>query len=189
VAAVPAPPATTVLTVGHSTHALEEFLALLAAGGVELIADVRRFPGSRRLPHFGSEALAAALGRAGVDYEHLPALGGRRRPVPGSLNGGWENAAFRGYADHMATPEFGAGLARLEELARERRAAIMCAEAPWWRCHRRLVSDALVVRGWEVRHLMPGRPPSPHELTPFALVGPGRALTYPPAQGELVPAR
>jgi uncharacterized protein (DUF488 family) len=142
---------------------------------------VRRFPGSKRLPHFNAEALRAALG---ADYEHFPELGGRRSRVPGSPNGGWEVAAFQGYADHMASEEFARGLERLEAWAAQRSVAVMCAEAPWWRCHRRLLADALLVRGHEVRHILgPERAPR-HELTEFAHVEDGR-LTYPPRQLEL----
>jgi uncharacterized protein (DUF488 family) len=178
-------------TIGHSTRERDELVALLRAHGVDAIADVRRFPGSKRLPHFNAEALRAALG---PNYEHFPELGGRRSRVPGSPNGGWEVAAFQGYADHMASEEFARGLARLEAWAREpplgsklpglapgRSVAVMCAEAPWWRCHRRLLADALLVRGWDVRHILgPERAPA-HELTEFAHVEDGR-LTYPPAQ-------
>jgi uncharacterized protein (DUF488 family) len=139
---------------------------------------VRRFPGSKRLPHFNAEALRAALGDA---YQHFPELGGRRSRVPGSPNGGWEVAAFQGYADHMASDEFARGLARLEAWAAGRSVAVMCAEAPWWRCHRRLLADALLVRGHEVRHIMDTREAAPHELTEFAHVEDGR-VTYPPAQ-------
>lgn len=174
-----------VLTVGHSTHALPAFLALLDGAGVELLADVRRFPGSRRLPQFGREALEGALAGTGVGYAHLEALGGRRRPRADSVNGGWENASFRGYADHLGSEELARGLERLEELAARRRVAVMCAEAPWWRCHRWLLSDVLLVRGWDVVHVGPGGRRAPHALSPWAVVGPGAALTYPPAQGEL----
>ena len=146
------------------------------------MADVRRRPGSRRLPWFGEAALRASLPEAGIAYAHLPALGGRRTRRPDSLNGGWENASFQGYADHMASPEFAEGLARLEALARSASTAFMCAEAPWWRCHRRLIADALVVRGWDVRHLLPGGRVAPHALTDFAVVGEGGGLTYPPPQ-------
>ena len=144
------------------------------------LADVRRFPGSRRHPHFNSESLAGAVPL----YVHLPGLGGRRARVAGSPNGGWEVGAFQGYADHMATPEFAAGLVRLEALGRAAPTAMMCAEAAWWRCHRRLVADALVVRGWEVVHLAAGGRAVRHELTPFA-VRDGERLSYPPAQGTL----
>ncbi|HEX8101602.1 MAG TPA: DUF488 domain-containing protein [Solirubrobacteraceae bacterium] len=171
--------------MGHSTQELDAFVELLRGAGVGGIADVRRFPGSRRLPWFNAEALAESLPAAGIGYAHLPALGGRRSRVPGSVNGGWENAAFQGYADWMATPEFAEGLVRLQALARSAPTAFMCAEAPWWRCHRRLVADALVARGWEVRHLLPGGRIAAHELTAFAVVGVDGSLTYPPAQLSL----
>ncbi len=176
---------TTVLTVGHSTHPPDALLALLRGAGVELVADVRRHPGSRRLPHVGAETLAGLLAGAGIGREHLEALGGRRRPVPGSVNDGWEHEAFRGYADWMASEAFRAGLARLEALAAGRRTAVMCAEGPWWRCHRRLVADALVARGHRVEHVAPDGRVTEHALTPFAVAGPGGALTYPrqPALG------
>ena len=176
---------TTVLTVGHSTHPPEALLALLSGAGVELVADVRRYPGSRRLPHVRADALRELLAGGGVRWEHLEALGGRRRPVPASVNDGWEHESFRGYADWMAGPEFATGLARLEALAAERRTAVLCSEALWWRCHRRLVADALVARGHAVEHLGPDGRLTPHALTPFAVVGPGGALTYPrqPALG------
>jgi len=151
---------------------------------VHALADVRRFPGSRRLPHFNAEALRAALPEAGIAYEHMPELGGRRSRVPGSPNGGWENAAFQGYADHMASEEFARGLARLEAWAAERSVAVMCAEAPWWRCHRRLVADALVARGWTVCHILGEQRGAEHELTAFARLEDGR-LTYPPEQLSL----
>ena len=157
-------------------------MALVRGAGGEAIADVRRFPGSRRHPHFASEALAASLPEHGLAYDHIPELGGRRKRVEGSPNGGWEHPAFQGYADHMASEEFARGLSALEDLARGRPTAYMCSEGPWWRCHRRLVSDALLVRGWEVVHVMPDGRPVAHELTPFAVVGEGGALTYPPAQ-------
>jgi uncharacterized protein (DUF488 family) len=172
-------------TVGHSTHALDAFVALLRGAGVEAVADVRRYPGSRRSPWFAREALAASLPGEGIEYVHLEPLGGRRSVVPGSPNGGWDNAAFQAYADHMATPEFAAGLAQLERLARRRATAVMCAEATWWRCHRRLIADALVVRGWTVRHIGPDGGLTDHELTDFAVVEPG-TLTYPPVQTELL---
>lgn len=169
------------LTVGHSTHSLSELVELLAQHGVEALADVRRHPGSRRLPHFNREALERELP---IAYAHFPELGGRRRPRPDSPNAAWEVEAFRGYADHMASPEFAAGLARLEALAAERRTAIMCAEGLWWRCHRRLVADALTVRGWRVLHVAPDGRTVEHALPDFAVVEDGR-LTYPPAQAEL----
>ena len=151
---------------------------------MDALADVRRFPGSRRLPHFNAEALRDALPPAGIAYEHLPALGGRRSRVPGSPKGGWENAAFQGYADHMASEEFARGLERLGAWAAERRVAVMCAEAPWWRCHRRLVADALVARGCTVCHIVGPGSATEHELTSFAHLEGGR-LTYPPGQLSL----
>lgn len=174
----------TAYTVGHSTHELQAFAALLRGAGVDGIADVRRWPRSRRHPQFDDDALAVELPLRGIAYDHLPALGGRRRPLRGSPNDGWEQEAFRGYADHMASAEFAAGIDALEGLAARRPTAVMCAEAPWWRCHRRLVADALVVRGWSVVHVGPDGRATPHELPPFAVVADGR-LTYPPPQLRL----
>jgi uncharacterized protein (DUF488 family) len=173
-----------IFTVGHSTHALDAFVALLQGAGVEGIADVRAYPGSRRMPHFGREELERTLPGIGIRYRHLPALGGRRRPAPDSPNGGWNNGQFRGYADHMASDEFLAGRAALEALAAERPTAAMCAEGPWWHCHRRLLADALLARGHEVAHLHPDGRVEAHRLTEFALVD-GDSLTYPPPQGSL----
>jgi uncharacterized protein (DUF488 family) len=174
-----------VFTVGHSTHSLEELLALLAGHGVARLADVRRFPRSRRHPQFNLESLRDA---PGIDYRHLPALGGRRRPRPDSPNGGWEHPAFRGYADHALTPEFAAGLAELLALAAERPTAVMCAEAPWWRCHRRLIADRLAALGWTVCHIGPDGGLTGHVLPDFAVVQPDATILYPPAQGTLLPA-
>ena len=173
-----------ILTVGHSTRAPGELEAVLDGHAVAVVLDVRAHPGSRRMPHFGREALEGSLAGAGLDYEHLPELGGRRRPAPESPNGGWRNEQFRGYADHMATAEFQRGLVRAMAAARERRCALMCAEAPWWRCHRRLTADALVVRGWRVLHVIGAGPPTAHELTEFAVLD-GELITYPPAQATI----
>jgi uncharacterized protein (DUF488 family) len=175
----------TLHTIGHSTHPLDQFVALLERPGVEALADVRRYPGSRRLPHFARETLAPALAAEGIHYEHLPELGGRRAPRPGSPNGGWRVGQFQGYADHLATAEFAAGVARLEALAAELPTAVMCAEWDFHRCHRRLLSDALVVRGWRVLHIGPRGETTPHALTEFAAVGEDGALTYPPVQTTL----
>jgi uncharacterized protein (DUF488 family) len=175
----------TIYTIGHSTRSAEEFLELLQPAGVTLVADVRAFPSSRRHPQFNGPALAEYLRGAGIGYRHLPGLGGRRSPVPVSPNGGWHETAFQGYADHMATPEFQRALADLEAPSRETPTAIMCAEAVWWRCHRRLIADALVVRGWEVEHLGVGDEPAVHQLTGFAVLGPDRTVTYPPVQESL----
>lgn len=172
------------LTVGHSTHALEDFLALLREAGVAALADVRRHPGSRRHPQFGGEALESALARAGVAYRHLPQLGGRRAPAPDSANDGWRVAGFRGYADHLRSEEFCEGRAALEALAREHRTAVMCAEAQWWRCHRRLIADVLVFAGHGVHHLMPDGRLIAHEPPPFAVRADDGLPTYPAAAQE-----
>jgi uncharacterized protein (DUF488 family) len=148
---------------------------------------VRRFPGSRRNPQYNADALAAALAAGGIEYDHAAELGGFRTPRPDSINGGWEQPAFRGYADYMVTLEFAAALERLERAAAERPTSIMCAEAQWWRCHRRLIADALTVRGWRVLHLGLGAQPVVHALTPFSRVDDDGALTYPPAQEQLTP--
>ena len=176
-----------VLTVGHSTHSLTDLLALLRRHEVRALADVRRHPGSRRLPHFNREVLERELPASGIAYEHLPELGGHRRPRPDSANSGWDAGGFRGYADHMDSEEFATGLERLEALAAERRTVVMCAEGLWWRCHRRLIADALVARGWRMRHIAPDGRLTDHELPAFAVVEGGR-VSYPPAQGELAPA-
>jgi uncharacterized protein (DUF488 family) len=171
-------------TVGHSTHAIEAFLALLEGAGVEAIADVRRYPGSRRNPQFAAAALRASLAEAGRDYHELgEELGGRRRPAKGSPNGGWRVEQFRGYADHMASAVFADGLERLERIAAARPTAVMCAEGDWHRCHRRMVADAMLVRGWHVAHLRPGGELEAHELTGFAVVA-GERITYPPGAGR-----
>jgi uncharacterized protein (DUF488 family) len=167
-----------IFTVGHSNRSLDALLGLLHEGEVELLADVRTRPGSQRLPHFSRPALEALLPGRGVGYVHLPELGGFRRPRPDSPNDGWQNRAFRGYADYMATPEWEAGLERLIGLAGERRTAVMCAEAVPWRCHRNLIADALVVRGLAVTHLLGPGQTQPHRLTPFAQIIDGR-ITYP----------
>lgn len=166
-----------VYTLGHSTLALDEFLALLRAHAITGIADVRRFPASRRHPHFGREALAAALERASLCYDWLPGLGGRRRPRGDSPHTAWRNEGFRGYADHMQSTEFADALDALVRLGETRPTAIMCAEALPYRCHRQLVADALVARGVEVRHVIGAGTPGRHALTPFARVV-GHELIY-----------
>lgn len=174
----------TIWTVGHSTRSWEEFIALLRVHRIDAIADVRRFPGSRRYPWFASESLADTLPEEGIAYRWLPQLGGRRRAVPDSPNGAWRNAAFQGYADHMASAEFAEGLQALLALAAARRTAMMCAEAVWWRCHRRLVSDLLQHRGWQVLHIVDPRPAQEHPGHPDARPA-GDGLVYPPRQAGL----
>jgi uncharacterized protein (DUF488 family) len=173
-----------IFSIGHSTHELTEFVGLLRAHRVEQVADVRAHPGSKRLPWYNRQALARELLAHDLLYAHLSQLGGRRRPSPNSPNGGWEVEGFRGYADHMAGAEFAAGVEALQALARRRPTAMMCAEGLWWRCHRRLVSDALTVDGWEVVHIGPKGGATTHELTPFAVREPG-GLTYPRARTSL----
>ena len=174
----------TVWTVGHSTRAAEEFLGLLRAHGVDAIADVRRFPGSRRHPHFGRDQLEPFLTANGIHYAWMPELGGRRSPAKDSRNTGWRVAAFRGYADYMETPAFSDAMARLLELASSRRTAVMCAEALWWQCHRRLISDWLVARGHEVMHIESATKASPHRLIAPARIVDGR-LSYEAEQTDL----
>ena len=165
-------------TVGHSTRSLRDFLQLLQAHNVDILADVRTIPKSRRHPHFAGDALSAALTYAGLRYVHLPGLGGLRRARPDSLNAGWSNASFRGYADHMASEAFATGLETLLSLTDEGGVAVMCAEAVPWRCHRSLIADALLVRGLSVEHILSPRATQPHHLTPFASVD-GLHITYP----------
>ena len=153
-------------TVGHGTLAADQFAALVSGAHVELVADVRRYPGSRRHPHFAGDAMAAWLPGHGIAYHWLPALGGRRRVVPGSPNVGLRNEQFRAYADHMGTPAFADAVAELLDLARHRLTAVLCAEAVWWRCHRRLLGDHLVlVAGVPVDHLFHDGRLVPHEPT------------------------
>ena len=156
-----------VYTIGHSTRALDDFLSLLKREGIELLGDIRTFPMSRRYPHFNSDNLGAALRASGIEYRHLPALGGRRTPRKDSENTLWRNAGFRGYADYMETDEFRDALSDLIKLSATKRVAIMCAEAVPWRCHRNLVSDALVAAGTPVKHILDAKV-TEHSLTPFA---------------------
>lgn len=170
--------AATVWTLGHSTRPIGEMLAVLRAHGITQVADVRRFPGSRRQPQYGSAAFARSLARAGIAYLWLPALGGRRRPSPASPNQGWRHPAFRGYADHLDTDEFSAGLLELLMAAQAQPTALMCAERLWWRCHRRLIADVLVALGLQVVHIRDAAAAEPHRLAPPARLRRGR-LTYP----------
>ena len=168
----------TLYTIGHSTRTIEEFLDLLAAHHIQELVDVRTVPKSRHNPQFGQDQLPPALAQAGIAYTHLKSLGGLRHPSGDSINLGWQNLAFRGYADYMATLEFQQGLQDLEEHAAKKTVAIMCAEALWWRCHRSLIADALMVQGWQVLHIQSRKTARPHELTSFLKVEDGK-LTYP----------
>ena len=164
-------------TIGHSTRAIDELIEAMQSFEIQLIADVRSFPGSRRYPQFNKENLRASLSGAGVEYQHFRELGGRRRAKPDSLNLAWRNEAFRGYADFMETVEFREGIARLLDVAGRRCTAIMCAEAVWWRCHRSLISDYLRAQGIEVTHIMGVGKSEPHPFTPVARIVNGK-LSY-----------
>jgi len=160
----------TIWTIGHSTRPLEVFLEPHAFEGVEAIADVRRFPGSRRQPQYGQAALGASLAEKGVEYRWIEALGGRRRPRPDSANTAWRNLSFRGYADHMESAGFRRGMDELLELAARKRTAMMCSEALWWRCHRSMISDALKTDGWEVLHVFSDGHVAEHPFTSAATI-------------------
>jgi len=169
-------------TIGHSTRGIDDFILLLKESKIGAIADVRMFPGSRRYPHFGREALAKSLEDAGIRYEHFPELGGRRKASPDSKNTAWRNESFRGYADYMETEDFRKGIERLGETAKQDGpVAIMCAEAVWWRCHRSLISDYLKARGVEVLHILDHDKVEPHPFTSAAKIVNGE-LSY----GELL---
>ena len=171
-----------IFSLGHSTRSLDELVALLREHHVGVLADVRTAPGSRRLPQFGRTSLTAELPQRGIAYVHIPELGGFRRPRPDSRNTAWRNESFRGYADHMESPEFQFGLGRLLDLRDgpdgPRSVAMMCAEAVPWRCHRGLVADALLARGVTVQHILGPGATRPHTLTPFAVVN-GTDTFYP----------
>jgi uncharacterized protein (DUF488 family) len=165
-------------TVGHSTRAIDEFISLIQANDIKLLADVRSLPGSRRYPQFNREMLASSLGKAGIHYEHFPELGGRRKPRSDSRNRAWRNASFRGYADYMETEEFRKGVERLLDLAAGAGpTAIMCAEAVWWRCHRSLISDYLKAADIEVMHILDANKVEPHPYTSAARIVNGK-LSY-----------
>lgn len=167
----------TLWTVGHSNRSIEQFLELLASQRIEVLADVRRFPGSRRLPHFNQENLSKSLADAGIDYVHFAELGGRRRTRADSPNTAWRNEAFRGYADFMMTPEFRMGIERLLDIARTKRTAVMCAEALWWQCHRSLIADYLKAAGHNVIHILTPAKAEPHPFTSAARLVNGK-LSY-----------
>lgn len=166
-----------VWTIGHSTRSADEFNDILRAHKIEAVVDVRTFPGSRRYPHFNKKQLANALKSTGIDYSHAPQLGGRREPHKDSKNTVWKNAGFRGYADHMESPEFQRGIEDLLQLAQAKRVAIMCAEALWWRCHRSLIADFLKACGDEVIHILDVKKTEIHPYTVAARIVNGR-LSY-----------
>lgn len=174
-------------TIGHSTRDWEVFVGMLRAAGIVVLGDVRRFAGSRRNPQFSGEAMALALPAAGIEYVAMPDLGGRRAPRADSMHTAWRNAGFRGYADYMDTPGYRSARARLARIARERRTAVMCAEAMWWQCHRSLIADDFKADGWTVIHLVgPGRDVE-HPYTSAARIVDGRLdYSQPGAQRPLI---
>ncbi|MDQ6660832.1 MAG: DUF488 domain-containing protein [Chloroflexota bacterium] len=168
----------TLYTIGHSNRTIEQFIDLLKAHGIQEIVDVRTVPKSKHNPQFGQDALSASLREAGIDYIYLKKLGGFRHTTSASINTGWRNLSFRGYADYMSTEEFQEGLQELEALAQKKTVAILCAEAVPWRCHRSLIADALTTQGWQVLHIQSKKTAKPHTPTPFLRVQDGK-LTYP----------
>lgn len=170
--------APSIYTIGHSTRTLDELVSLLRAHGIDRLIDVRTVPRSRHNPQFNRETLSKSLRNRRLSYRHMKSLGGLRHARRDSINMGWRNASFRGFADYMQTPEFSAALEQLIELAAEKRTAIMCAEAVPWRCHRSLIADALSARGFQVRDIMSATSAKPHILSPMAKIR-GRQVTYP----------
>lgn len=164
----------TIWTIGHSTYSIEDFLCLLTAYNITLLLDVRRFPASRRYPHFNSQPLAEALKSVKIAYQSATELGGRRRPRLDSVNTAWRNQSFRGYADYMETPAFQVGIMSLLDLAATNRVAIMCSEAVWWRCHRALIADYLKIRGHQVIHILDRSHSQSHPYTSAARIDEGR---------------
>jgi uncharacterized protein (DUF488 family) len=177
-------PGPTIFSIGHGTRTFEVFLELLSGAGIERIVDVRTAPGSRRHPQFGKDALAEALARESIAYEWEGDLGGFRKPKPGSRHVAIRNAGFRGYADHMETEAFRTARDRLIETARHTLTAYMCAESVWWRCHRRMLSDSLLVAGCDVLHLMDRGKREPHRLNPAARVEDDGGLVYDQPEGQ-----
>ena len=180
-----ATPQLTIFTIGHSTHPIGHFIELLQANRISQLIDIRTIPQSRRNPQYNSDALAASLRAARISYSHMKDLGGLRHPRRDSINLGWRNDSFRGYADYMQSEEFSTAVRRAIELAHERPTTLMCAEAVPWRCHRSLVSDALVARHIRVLEIISSAKPKEHTLTPFARVN-GTRITYPPDQPSLL---
>jgi len=167
-----------VYTIGHSTHPIDEFLLILKTYSINLLTDIRTVPRSRHNPQYEQAEFRKSLQRQNIDYVHMPSLGGLRHARKDSVNTGWKNASFRGYADYMQTQEFAVAIDELVALAEKSKTAIMCAEAVPWRCHRSLVSDALLIRGLEVIDLLSGTNAKPHKITPLAVIQ-GQQITYP----------
>lgn len=176
-----------IFTIGHSTRALDEFIALLKAHKVEQVVDVRTIPRSRHNPQFNRDTLPVVLRNARIGYRHTKGLGGLRHSRKDSLNMGWRNTGFRGFADYMQTTEFETNLKKLIELAKKKQVVIMCAEAVPWRCHRSLIADALIVRGIHVEDIMSPTHRQPHKLTPFAQVK-GEHIVYPSTETPDLPS-
>jgi uncharacterized protein (DUF488 family) len=178
-------------TIGHSTLALEAFVALLHGADIALLADVRTVPRSRTNPQFNTETLPAELAATQIGYEHMAALGGlrpRSKTIPPEINGFWENPSFHNFADYAMTDAFRDGLAHLRERGQERRCAIMCAEAVWWRCHRRIIADYLLAAGETVFHIMGNGRLAPASLTRGAVIQPDGSIAYPPPEARAAPA-
>jgi len=180
-----AEPAPLIYTIGHSTRPLDLFVDMLAANAITLVLDVRTIPRSRRNPQFNQETLASALRASNIGYQHLPGLGGLRPANKGSINGGWRNASFRGYADYMQTPDFAGNIKIVLAIAASGPCALMCAEAVPWRCHRSLIADALVLRGLRVEHIMSIRERKTHVMTPWARTD-GLEIVYPSGNESMV---
>ncbi len=172
-------PTNQVWTIGHSVRSADEFISLLRSQEIDRLADIRTIPQSRRHPHFGRDALEARLRSEGIGYRHFKDLGGLRKPRADSSNNAWKNASFRGYADHMQTKEFAGAIDELLTFGDGGRVVVMCAEAVWWQCHRMLLSDALVAKNIDVRHILSATSVQPHRLTPFAQIGDDHQVRYP----------
>jgi uncharacterized protein (DUF488 family) len=172
-------------TIGHSTRSIDEFLGLLKAHHIQQLVDVRTIPRSRHNPQFNTETLSKSLKHEGLKYRHFPELGGLRKAKKDSINTGWRNKSFRGYADYMQTDEFRRAIEELIAYGTSKKTVIMCAEAVPWRCHRSLIADVFVTRGWEVRHIVSGTIADRHQLTPFVMLENG--LLYYPVRSDHLP--
>lgn len=181
-------PRPTIWTIGHSTRPIDEFIDFMRAHEIRLLVDVRTIPRSRHNPQFNADSLAESLKQAGLRSVHMPTLGGLRKTRKDSINNGWRNASFRGYADYMQTEEFQRALEELMAYGTDMKTAIMCAEAVPWRCHRSLIADALVMYGWKVRHILSQVKADEHRLTPFAVID-GTTVVYPQPTDPLDPLR